>query len=152
MKPIFGRILTHPLSITILNFAILLLAYSALKETWFAEESDVHHIHEAVELWEGFGTILLGFGVALEERGSLLKIFGCTPDQNPRMEHLCHNYGVLFVVLGVLIEVLAWLIKIPNSVLNTEGVEFVLLQMGAISASAGVFLQLRFQIKLWKSR
>ena len=126
---------------------ILILTYSSLKLTWF-ELDPSDHFHEAVELWEGFGTILLGFGVILEERTTLREILGIKVDHHSRVEELCHDYGVFFVILGVLIETFAWLIKIPNVVLDTYEVEFSLLNLAAIGAVIAAILQFRFFYRL----
>jgi hypothetical protein len=150
MRPFIGKILLHRITISFLNISLLILAYSALKATWINGTNSVREVHEAVELWEGFGTILLGFGVALEERDSLKKIATFDETTPEQVDHVCHDYGVLFVMLGVIIEAFAWLVKLPNAVLDTEGVEFVLLQCGALTAVIGVYLQIKFQYHLWK--
>ncbi len=143
MKSALGKILVHPMVLALLNFAILLLAYSSLRTTWFDAASGMNHIHSAIELWEGFGTIVLGFGVALEERETLKKIFKITPASDG-VDELAHDFGVIFVMLGVMIEVLAWLVKIPNEVLNTENIEGFFLNTAAVVACVVVVLQLRF--------
>jgi hypothetical protein len=122
---------------------ILILTYSALKMTWITLDP-TDHFHEVVELWEGFGTILLGYGVILEERTTVREIFGIKVNHEDQVEVICHDYGVIFCLLGVLIETFAWLIKIPNEVLDTYGVEFSLLNMAAATAVIAAILQLRF--------
>ena len=142
-KQRLAHLLLHPFALSALNFMIIILTYSSLKLTWFQlDPSD--HFHEAVELWEGFGTILLGFGVILEERGTLREIFGIHVDHHSHTEGLGHDYGVFFVILGVLIETFAWLIKIPNVVLDTYEVEYTLLNFAAIAAVIAAILQFRF--------
>jgi hypothetical protein len=142
-KQRLAHFMLHPYTISVLNLMILVLTYSSLKLTWF-ELDPSDHFHEAVELWEGFGTILLGFGVILEERGTLREIFGFHSDHHNKIEALCHDYGVFFVILGVLIETFAWLIKIPNVVLDTYEVEYALLNFAAIMAVIAAILQFRF--------
>jgi hypothetical protein len=149
MRPFIGKILLHRITLSILNICILVLGYSAFRVTWFSGESNLHEIREAVELWEGFGTIILGMGVALEERDGLKKIAGYHDHAPSFVDHVCHDYGVLFAVLGVIIEAFAWLVKIPNEVLNTEGIEFILLQVAAVVSVIAVILQIRFQYYLW---
>ena len=147
MKQKIARLMLHPVSLTLLNVMILVLAYTALKFTWF-ELNPSDHFHEAVELWEGFGTILLGFGVVLEERSTLLKILARNFKDPEALELACHDYGVFFVVLGVFIETFAWLVKIPNEILDTYFVEFGLVQFAAALAAIGVILQIRFFFRL----
>ncbi|MES2965655.1 MAG: hypothetical protein V4760_17370 [Bdellovibrionota bacterium] len=140
--------LLHPYLISILNVLVLVLFYSSVKATWIYLRPE-DHFEEAVELWDGFGTILLGFGVILEERGSIQKILGlklgsAAHDAEKFVESVCHNYGVLFVILGVIIELFAWLVKIPNEVLDTHGVEFTMVNIAALAAALAAVLQLKF--------
>ena len=143
MRSILGKLAIHPVTLTLLNFALMVLAYSALKTTWFDSENGLHHIHTAIELWEGYGTIVLGFGIVLEERKALKKIFRITPESDA-IDQTAHDYGVIFVMLGLIIEILAWLVKMPNEVLDTENIEMIFLQSAAITACFVVILQVRF--------
>jgi hypothetical protein len=147
MKQRLANIFIHPFALSLLNFFLLILVYSSLKLTWFHLDP-TDHFHEAVELWEGYGTILLGFGVILEERATLKNILKIKIDHDDPVEELCHDYGMFFVIFGVLIEVFAWLVKIPNEVLDTYQVEFVLLNISAVLALIGAIFQLRFGILL----
>jgi hypothetical protein len=151
MKRKLAAFLLHPYLLGALNLLMLVLVYSSLKATWFHLRPE-NHFEEATELWEGFGTILLGFGVVLEERSSLQHIFGSGGSGGLKtedaVEAVCHDYGVIFVVLGVIIELFAWLVKIPNEVLDTYGIEFAMLNVAALAALAGAILQVRFQFRV----
>ena len=143
-----ATVLLHPYALCIFNFLILILFYSSIKATWFHLNPD-HHFEEAIDLWEGVGTILLGFGVVLEERTSLHQIVGYRPlpgttELEGAVERVSHDYGVLFVVVGVLIELFAWLVKIPNDLLDTYAIELLMLNIAALAAAFGAFLQLKF--------
>ena len=143
MKQKLAHFMLQPFMLSLLNVMILILAYTALKFTWF-ELNPSDHFHDAVELWEGFGTILLGFGVLLEERSTLRKILVHDIKDSKKLDLACHDYGLFFVLLGVFIETFAWLVKIPNVVLDTYAVEYGLVQLAGIFAAAGVILQIRF--------
>jgi len=147
MRIFLGKLFIHPIVLSMINSALLILAYSSLKETWFSSDNWTHHIHFAIELWEGYGTIILSFGIVLEERHSLKKIIGI-PSPEGAVDEICHDYGVIFVVLGMLIELLAWLIKIPNEVLNTENIEAFFIHSAALLAVFVVLLQFVFQYRL----
>jgi hypothetical protein len=143
MKRHVGTVSTHPFFLNAINLSLLILAYTAFKFTFHSSISDSAAIHEATEIWEGFGTIILGYGVLLEERTGLRKIFGLTEGEK-RHADICHDFGVYFVLLGVLIETLAWLIKIPNAVLDYPIFEFGLLMMAAVAGVWSVGLQVWF--------
>ena len=147
MKQKLGNFFIHPFALSLINFMMLILVYSSLKLTWFHLDP-TDHFHEAVELWEGFGTILLGYGVILEERSTLKNILKIKIDHDDPVEELCHDFGVYFVIFGVLIEIFAWLVKIPNEVLDTYQVELVLINVSAIVAFISACFQLRFGILL----
>jgi hypothetical protein len=155
MKRKLAIFLLHPYLISLMNVLILILFYSSIKATWLHLRPE-NHFEEAVELWDGFGTILLGLGVVLEERVNLQKILGLKMNAEHRraedfIEHVCHDYGVIFVVLGVIIELFAWLVKIPNEVLDTYGVEFTFINISALAAAIGAVLQIKFLYDLTKT-
>jgi hypothetical protein len=152
MKQRLASIILHPYVLSIANILILVLFYSSIKATWLVLKP-LDHYEEAVELWDGYATILLGLGVVLEERSTLRKILKANWSEQRRrtevfVEEVCHDYGVLLVVLGVVIELFAWLVKIPNEVLDSSGIEFVLLNIAAVAATIGAVLQLRFLYEL----
>ncbi len=149
MKTWIGRICVHPYALTLLNGALFILAYSSLKETWFGVNHSEDHLHSLIHIWEGYGTIVLGFGVVLEERKAIKQVFDIK-ENDQKLDELTHDYGVIFVMLGLMIEVLAWLVKIPNEVLNTENVELVFLNIAAFFSVVTVILQFRFLLRLLK--
>jgi hypothetical protein len=146
MKQKIGLILLHPIALSILNIMIMVLVYTGLKHTWFHLDY-TDHFHEVVEMWEGFGTILLGFGVILEERSTLRTILKIPFSADHPVELVCHDHGVFFVIVGVVIETFAWLIKIPNLILDIEIIEFILLNAAAVVGFLALLLQIQF---LWR--
>ncbi|MBC7691144.1 MAG: hypothetical protein H7222_05195 [Methylotenera sp.] len=148
MKRKLAALFLHPYFLSILTLLMLVLFYSSIKVTWFFLHP-ANHFQEAVELWEGFGTILLGLGVFLEERPALQHILGLDPvrarkEEEDAVEAVCHDYGVIFVIFGVIIELFAWLVKIPNEVLDTYGIEFTFLNVAALAATFSAVLQIKF--------
>ena len=152
LRKFFGRIIDSRVFFSAITICLLTLIYSTLKVTWFSGHYGHDHFNEAAELWYGFGVVILGFGVLLEEFKAVKLIFKRPLKPDSALDHACHDYGVLLVIAGVLIEIFAWLIKIPNDVLDTEGVEFVLLQMAAVTACVSIFLLLKFTHRLWTSK
>jgi hypothetical protein len=76
------------------------------------------HQHAMEEILEGLGTILVAYGVALEERETLLKFLGVYPQaytpQQARIDHHCHGYGLSLLLLGLFAEVSVYLIRMPD--------------------------------------
>ena len=143
MRTLIGKVCLHPFTLSLLNFALLVLAYSSIKAAWFGESHGEDFIHSMTYLWEGYGTIVLGFGVVLEERKAMKHVFSIHQDEN-WTDEVSHKYGVIFVMMGLFIEILAWLVKIPNEVLNTESIELFFLNTAAAIAVGVVLLQFRF--------
>ncbi len=75
----------------------------------------------------GIGVILIGWGVALEERQSLRELFhlagGADEERQMAIDHDCHGVGVGALLLGLFSEVAIECIKLPNRVVNTSGIE-----------------------------
>lgn len=147
IRQLIARMVSSRFFFILFSLGLLTLIYSSLQATWLRWNLPHTHYHELVDLWHGFGTLVLGFGVLLEEYPALMKIFTRQPPQEGVM-HLYHDYGVIFVVLGVLIEMGVWLIKINNVILDQPQVESALM-IGTISVATitGLFLlSLLYQI------
>ncbi len=143
-----ARFFNNRLFFSFMSIGLLLVAYTSLKTLFFGQDPAKDHYHEAIELWHGYGTLLLGFGVILEEYPALSKIFRRASLQDS-YQHILHNYGILFVIIGVVVEMLCWLVKIPNSALDTAGIEMALIYAAALAATVGVFCIFSFLYKLW---
>ncbi len=110
------------------------------------------HQHDMEEVLAGLAAILVAFGVATEERGTLLSFVGLYPDgQTPRQErenHYCHGYGVSLLLLGLFAEVGVYLIRMPD--LDTVDFDPVLIVIGALLSFWGGIMMLRLCWLLWR--
>lgn len=99
---------------------------------------------EIEDLLDGIGTILVAYGVALEERDTIMRFFKIYPKHFNEWEnatdHLCHFYGLFFLLLGLFMEVAVELVKLPYKVFNTEGIEWLIFSVGAAFCAAAVVL------------
>lgn len=110
------------------------------------------HQHAMEEILEGLGTILVAFGVAAEERETLLKFLGVYPQgrttQQARTDHHCHGYGLILLLVGLFVEVSVYIIRMPD--LPTLDFDILLILTGtALTLSGGCFL-LRLAWLLWR--
>jgi len=82
---------------------------------------------EMVHMCNGIAIILYGYGVAIEFRGSLMKSFRLYPDfESPLQEAtdtLCHTFGIYFLLLGLVQEILVHIVIMHSRVLNIIGNE-----------------------------
>ena len=119
--------------------------------------------HEAEEIISGVGVILIAWGVALEERHKLREVFGLVPEHTKNadekvhvsheevLDESCHRYGLGQLLLGLFVEVGVECVRVPDRIINTDGIESeVLLFCGFMLAVAGILL-LRHSISLLKS-
>ena len=132
----------------------LVLALLMLQGVWDVFDS-IHIIdqqHAMEEIIAGLAAILVAFGVALEERETLLKFVGLYPDgltpQQGRMDHHCHGHGLSLLLLGLFSEVAVYLIRMPD--INTLDFDMVLIALGAVLNLAGGGMLIRLSWLLWR--
>ena len=119
----------------------LVLALLMLQGVWdvFDSINIIDQQHAMEEIIAGLAAILVAFGVALEERETLLKFVGLYPDgltpQQGRMDHHCHGHGLSLLLLGLFSEVAVYLIRMPD--INTVDFDMVLIALGAVLNLAG---------------
>ena len=119
----------------------LVLALLMLQGVWdvFDSINIIDQQHAMEEIIAGLAAILVAFGVALEERETLLKFVGLYPDgltpQQGRMDHHCHGHGLSLLLLGLFSEVAVYLIRMPD--INTLDFDMVLIALGAVLNLAG---------------
>jgi hypothetical protein len=102
---------------------------------------------EPVTIASTIALIMIGWGVALEERAVIRKRFGVSggPDEErqERIDEMCHEYGVAQLVLGLFAEIAVAMISLPDRIVNTVGYEHALLTVSVTLISVGALIQLR---------
>jgi hypothetical protein len=132
----------------------LVLALLMLQGVWdvFDSINIIDQQHAMEEIIAGLAAILVAFGVALEERETLLKFVGLYPDgltpQQGRMDHHCHGHGLSLLLLGLFSEVAVYLIRMPD--INTLDFDMVLIALGAVLNLAGGGMLIRLSWLLWR--
>ena len=110
------------------------------------------HQHDMEEILAGLAAIMVAFGVASEERGTLLTFAGAYPNgQTPLQEqenHYCHGYGVSLLLIGLFVEVSVYLIRMPD--LNTVDFDQALIGTGVLLSLFGGLMLLRLSWLLWR--
>jgi hypothetical protein len=109
-------------------------------------------LREQMEIVTGVGVIMIGFGVALEERHIVREVFGLAGGPHEaweeRVDHICHKYGVGLLVLGLFAEICIEAIKIPNTILYTGEVDDYLVAAGLVFVAIAAALLARGSIIL----
>jgi hypothetical protein len=102
------------------------------------------NVTELEEMVDGIATIFVAYGVALEERSSLMHIFHLYPARfSPRQEftdHICHSYGLSLLLLGLFMELAVQLVKIPDRVINTQGIEWLMFSIALAFIVASTYM------------
>ena len=108
--------------------------------------------HAMEEIIAGLAAILVAFGVALEERETLLKFVELYPDglssQQARIDHHCHGHGLALLLLGLFSEVAVYLIRMPD--INTVDFDLALIVLGALLNLVGGVMLIRLSWLLWR--
>ena len=103
--------------------------------------------HEPVTIASTIALIMIGWGVALEERAVIRRRFGLSggadEERQVRIDEMCHEYGVAQLVLGLFAEIAVAMISLPDRIVNTIGYEHMLLTVSVTLISIGALIQLR---------
>lgn len=100
------------------------------------------------DITEGYATILIAYGVAAEERSTLMEFLGLYPHHHTPVQaatdHVCHHYGLFLLVLGLFVELCEELVKLPNAIINTAGIESLMFGVAVLLTAASTWTLLRF--------
>jgi hypothetical protein len=157
------RFIVSPWGISILHLLTGCLVLSALGSEFlrplltFERPADFDHFREeAGDILEGLAIVLIGYGVALEEREFFRSKAGLMAAGDPsRQAHLddsCHQLGVVLLLLGLFSEIPVNLVEMPDSIFDTSGTEMHMLALSmGFQMLAMVFLAWHL-IKMWRNR
>lgn len=144
--------LTGGKAIGLFNLLIFCLILQGIYSV-LAQFADVHSeaVKEAMgEILEGLGTILVALGVALEERETLMKFLGLYPKGltplQARLDHHCHGYGLVLLLLGLFVEVLVYIVRMPNLPTFDYDPALLLMAVGLCFWSCWFILRLNWNI------
>lgn len=107
---------------------------------------------EAMSVVNGIGLIMIGQGVALEERHALRHIFDLLEDARQewqeRLDQSCHHTGVGILMFGLAAEICVELIHIPNTFIYTGDYDDWMVALGSLFVVAGALIFLRHAVIL----
>jgi hypothetical protein len=137
------ELLVHPWTIALVNAAILLVLVLGF---FYMLHTGMEPLHQTEEIISGLGVILIGWGVALEERMKLREIFGLIGDDEVRereIDETCHRIGVGHLLFGLFSEIAVEAVRIPDEIINTSGIEKFVLAGAAGLLGIGAILLAR---------
>lgn len=147
----FGiRVFLLPASIALLD--LLILAPIVLSLVVVVQDLTHGKLDEPLEILESIGVVLIGWGVALEERPSIREIFGLVGTANEEFERgidsLCHSSGVGILIFGLFSEICVAAVRLPNEISPTEGFDPVVLYIGAAFVVLGAYVLVQHIVRL----
>lgn len=110
-----------------INIILACIVMAIIIEVTSLVLTPTNDIDEMVHMCNGIAVILYGFGVAIEFRGSLMKMFNLYPAfSTPLQEEtdrICHSFGIYFLLLGLVQEILVHLVIMPHRLFHLHGRE-----------------------------
>lgn len=129
-------VVTSRYFIVVINILLLLISALSLSEMPPLLYNSVDNLKEIEDILECLGVILIGYGVAIEERQAFMRIFRLYPAHDDPLQrvidHYCHEYGLCYLLLGLFMEVCVAVVKIPNNIINTENLEAIIFCVGFV--------------------
>lgn len=145
------RLLISPLAIALINVMLLVpmglsvwdVALSVLaRQDW----------NEPVGIVTAIAVIMMGWGVALEERHMVRDMLGMTgrkdEERQAAVDLLCHRVGFGVLVLGLFAEVCVEMISLPDRIISVSGFEFELIAGAVLLIGAAIVILARHVVKL----
>jgi hypothetical protein len=153
MKKLLRMVISRR-GLLVVNAAIVLFIVAVALESWELLRDTLHNAEEIGEIIDTVAIILVAWGVALEERGTMMDAFGAYGDGCPAVEaaadHSSHVYGMAALLLGLFMEVAVEVVKMPDHVVNTVGLEGILFGVGIVLMFLAAVLLLRMNVELWR--
>ncbi len=145
------RLIITPLAIAFIDLFVLiplvLATFDVVRGLWQGQ-----NIQQPMDVVEGMGVILIGWGVALEERGEIREIFGLlrVPDhaRQRAIDHGCHSTGIGLLIFGLFAEMCIEAIRLPNHIVYTKGIDPAILGLGAVFMAICVYVLVRHLVML----
>jgi len=145
------RVLISPPAIAAVNLLILWPLVLSVADV--IEGYAMHRdFNEAVDTVSTIAIMMIGWGVALEERHVLREVFGLIGRADEAwqsaLDALCHRAGVGVLTLGLFAEICAEMVHLPDRIINTDGREHELLAAGTVLLSLCGIVLVRHIYKL----
>ena len=151
-KQKFIKFLMSRGGLTLFNYVLLAIFTFSLVNAFSLLFNKIDDTLKMDSIMNAIATILVAYGVVLEEREGIFKIAEIYPSQESKaetaMDHLCHDYGITFLVIGLFIEVTTEIVKIPCQVINFAAVETPIFAGGMILSITGVLTLIYFSMKI----
>jgi len=141
-------IVTGRVPLCLINLIILLSGINSIMDMVPLISNLNNDVSQLENIAEGYATILIAYGVAAEERASIMHFFGLYPDNftvvQDAVDKICHNYGLALLLLGLFVELCEELVKLPDSIINTSDIESLMFYLAVVLMAITTVTVLRF--------
>lgn len=144
------RVFLSPATIALLDLLILIPSLLSIVSIL----SDLAHgkLEEPMDILEGVGVVLIGWGVAIEERLSVRSIFGLSGGENEAFEagidRLCHASGIGLLIFGLFSEIAVAAVRLPNHIMPTEGIDEWVLGFSTVFIGISAYVLAQHMVRL----
>jgi len=139
-----------------MNCVIMLIALFSIYTSTYLLFNSANDSAKLDDTLDALAAILVAYGVALEEREVIFKLFNLKFNQESKKEtetmHLSHSYGGMLVVLGLMVEVMIELLKIPAHVVDIRSFEKPLFLIGLVFCFFSIQYIYKFSSSLIKTK
>ena len=151
MTRMMGSVLTSRASTVFIDLVVIaLIVLSLIELVWDAVARPTHT--EAKQIIAGVSVVMIGWGVALEERQEVRELFGLKGGSNDgwqdQVDRTCKGAGIALLLSGLFAEICEQLITLPRTVVSTESIRGVLLALGMLCLLVGLIILVRHVIHL----
>lgn len=142
LPKLIGRVLVTRVPTIIIDLVMMILMAFALHELTL----DIWRLghHRAADVIADAAILMIGWGVALEERASVREIFGMQGGKDEaleqRVDHASHSIGLMVLLFGLFAEMFEQLSEFHISAFKLTAVREVLLTAGGLCIAAGIAL------------
>ncbi len=142
MAKLIGRMLVTRVPTIVIDLVMMTLMAFAVHELVLDIWRAGHH--RSADVISDAAILMIGWGVALEERASVREIFGMTggPGEalEQRIDRISHSVGLLLLLAGLFAEIFEQLSEFHTVALNTQVARGALLTAGSLCIAGGLAL------------
>ena len=144
------RLFMLPVSIAFVD--VIILVPLVLSIVTVIQDLMQGRLDEPMEILEGVGVVLIGWGVAIEERPSLREIFHLEGGSNERLEKgiddLCHASGIGLLIFGLFAEIAVTAVRLPQHIVPTEGFDPAVLVISLVFIGFGAYVLVQHVVRM----
>src|SRR5262245_7445751 len=135
-----GALVSRASTVAIDLVVIALIVLALIELVWDFVARPSHT--EATSIIAGVSVVMIGWGVALEERGEVRSLFrvkgGRDEAWQEEVDEACKGVGIMLLLAGLFAEIWETLITLPKTMFSTHSIRDVLLTLATLCLFSGL--------------